>query len=169
MALKETRGKREYDKFVADGSGDTALRVTTTSSVTTSATSSGASATSGSGAGTGVTTAAASETVLVTSTDTAGKERIGIQIFNTGATGTTQNASYKVWGSLVTTPATTVGGSDWTQIGDDIQITNASNGYRAIATTPIKNLGVTGRSRGPSYDGSGSPVDTTSNVYIMAD
>ena len=30
MALKGSRGGREYDKFVADGSGDTSLRVTTT-------------------------------------------------------------------------------------------------------------------------------------------
>ena len=36
MALKDSRGGREYDKFVADGSGDASIRVTSTSSVTTS-------------------------------------------------------------------------------------------------------------------------------------
>jgi len=34
MALKASRGGREYDKFVADSGGDTALRTTSTSSVT---------------------------------------------------------------------------------------------------------------------------------------
>ena len=47
MALKDSRGGREYDKFVADASGDTAMRVSTTSSTTTEATSSGASTIAG--------------------------------------------------------------------------------------------------------------------------
>jgi len=45
MALNDNRGKREYDKFVADTFGDTALRVTSTSAVTAVTVSSGASTT----------------------------------------------------------------------------------------------------------------------------
>ena len=41
MALKSSRGGREYDKFVADSGGDTALRTTSTSSVTSTTSSVG--------------------------------------------------------------------------------------------------------------------------------
>ena len=61
-------------------------------------------------------------------TDDEGKERIGVQIFNTGTSSSpnTQDATYKVWGSLITTPGT-VGGANWTQIGDDIKQTKERN------------------------------------------
>ena len=167
MALRDTRGGREFDKFVADGSGDTAMRVSTTSSSTTSATAGTGSTTAAAASGTGVATAT-SETEILTSTDVEGKSRIGIQIFNTGDTATTQNAIYKVYGSLVTTPGT-AGGSNWTQIGDDIQVARATNAYKAIATTPIKNISVTGESKGADFADGGTPAATTTNIYLMAD
>ena len=71
MALKDTRGGREYDKFMADGSGDTALRVTTTSSVTTSANNTSEDV------AIGVSSPLANGTVILTETDVEGKERIG--------------------------------------------------------------------------------------------
>ena len=167
MALNASRNGREYNKFVADGSGDTAMRVSTTSSSTTSATAGTGSTTAGAASGTGVATAT-SETEILASTDVEGKSRVGIQIFNTGDTATTQNAIYKVYGSLVTTPGT-AGGTNWTQIGDDIQVARATNAYKAIATTPIKNISITGESKGADFADGGTPAATTTNIYLMAD
>ena len=152
MALKGSRGGREYDKFVADGSGDTSLRVTTTTAVTPSASNTTATVED---------TSAASASVVLTATDVEGKSRIGIQIFNTGNTNNDQNATFKVFGTLKTSPGT-VGGSNWTQIGDDISVDAGSNAYKAISTTPIKSIGITGQTVHAS--------DTsTCDVFIMAD
>tara|TARA_X000001388_G_C2168501_1_gene98874 strand:- start:23 stop:529 length:507 start_codon:yes stop_codon:yes gene_type:complete len=168
MALSDNRGSREFDKFVADGSGNASIRVSSTSSATTSATAGSGSATAGASSGTGTATAT-SETVILDSTSVEGKSRISVQIFNTGDTGDTQNAVYKVYGSLLTTPGT-VGGSNWTQIGDDIQVARAANAYKAISTTPIKFIGITGESKGSTFDDAGStPAATTTNIYLMAD
>ena len=169
MALKDSRGGREYDKFVADASGDTAMRVSTTSSTTTEATSSGASTTAGYTTDTGVLTPISGYTELLAATGVEGKERIGIQIFNTGAAASpnTQDATYKVWGSLVETPGLVAGGN-WTQIGDNINVEEATSAYRAIATTPIKNIAITGISIDWNSAG-GTQANTKTNIYIMAD
>ena len=160
MALKDTRGSREYDKFVADTSGDTALRVTATSAVTAVTVSSGASTTVPSSGGVSTTSSgviligkgsAADENVVV-----AGKNRIGINIFNT----TANAATYKVWGNLVSGSTGDVAITNYTQIGDDIVVAGNTSAYRAISTTPIYNIGVTGKA---------ASTTTTSNVYIMAD
>ena len=160
MALKDTRGRREYDKFVADTSGDTALRVTSTSAVTAVTVSSGASTTTPSSGGVSTTSSgviligkgsAADENVVV-----AGKNRIGINIFNT----TGNAATYKVWGNLVAGSTGDVAITNYTQIGDDIVVAGNTSAYRAISTTPIYNIGVTGAA---------ASTTTTSNVYIMAD
>jgi hypothetical protein len=151
MALSDNRGSREFDKFVADGSGNTSLRVTSTSSVTISASSTSQTVED---------TSAASASVVLTATDVEGKSRIGIQIFNTGS-GSTRNSTFKVFGTLKTSPGT-VGGSNWTQIGDDISVDAGSNAYKAISTTPIKSIGITGQTVHAS--------DTsTCDVFIMAD
>ena len=130
MALKDSRGGREFNKFVADGSGNDSVRVTTTTSVTTSATAGSGSTTSGHATGTGTATPTSAQTEILAATDVEGKERISIQIFNTGTSSSpnTQDAVYKVWGTLITTPGT-AGGANWTQIGDDINIEEASNSY----------------------------------------
>ena len=152
MALKDTRGGREFDKFVADGSGDASIRVTTTSSVTTSASNSGATVDD---------TSAAAASVVLTAQNVEGKERIGIQIFNKGS-GSTRNSTFKVYGSLVAEPNVSIPTSDWTQIGDDISVDASSSAYKAISTTPVKFIGITGQTVHAS--------DTsTCDVYIMAD
>lgn len=166
MALSDNRGSREFDKFIADGSGDASVRVTSTSSVTTTATAGEGSTTSGFATGTGTTTPTSGQTLILAATDVEGKSRISLQIFNTGTSSdpNTQDAVYKVWGSLITTPGT-VGGANWTQIGDDISIAEASNSYKAISTTPIKNISVTGHATGSA----GTDAATTTNIYLMAD
>ena len=160
MALKDTRGSREYDKFVADTSGDTALRVTATSAVTAVTVSSGASTTVPSSGGVSTTSSgviligkgsAADENVVV-----AGKNRIGIQIYNTGG----QSATYKVYGNLVSGSTGDVNATNYTQIGDDITVAAGATAYRAISTTPIYNIGV---------HGTAASSTTDTNVYIMAD
>tara|TARA_R100000458_G_C8162287_1_gene165870 strand:+ start:258 stop:716 length:459 start_codon:yes stop_codon:yes gene_type:complete len=152
MALSDNRGSREFDKFIADGSGNTSLRVTSTTSVTTSASTTTATVED---------TSAASATVVLAETDVEGKSRIGIQIFNTGSSNSNQNATFKVYGTLKSSPGT-VGGSDWTQIGDDIAVTYNTSAYKAISTTPIKSVGITGQT--------GHSTQTTSSVvYLMAD
>jgi len=150
MVLKDSRGGREYDKFVADGSGDTSLRVTTTTAVTTSASNTSSAVANNSG----------SASVNLTETDVEGKSRIGIQIFNTGSASTNQNATFKVYGTLKSSPGT-VGGSNWTQIGDDISVIYNSSAYKAISTTPVKALGITGQT--------GTSTASTCDIYLMAD
>ena len=149
MALDNMRNQREYDKFVADGSGNTSLRVTTTTAVTTSA--SAATVTVAATSGTG--------TEILGATDVEGKSRMGIQFFNVTASG---DYTFKVWGSLVSSPGS-VGGANWTQIGDDIAVAASTpNAYKAISTTPIKSVGVT------CYKTGGAGTQTAT-VYLMAD
>ena len=149
MALKDTRGRREYDKFVADGSGDTSLRVTTTTAVTTSASAATVTVAATSGDG----------TEILGATDVEGKSRMGIQFFNVTASG---DYTFKVWGSLVSSPGS-VGGSNWSRIGDDIAVdASTPNAYKAISTTPIKSVGVT-------CVKSGGAGTQTATVYLMAD
>ena len=143
------RNQREYDKFVADGSGNTSLRVPTTTAVTTSA--SAATVTVAATSGTG--------TEILGATDVEGKSRMGIQFFNVTASG---DYTFKVWGSLVSSPGS-VGGANWTQIGDDIAVAASTpNAYKAISTTPIKSVGVT------CYKTGGAGTQTAT-VYLMAD
>ena len=61
----------------------------------------------------------------------------------------------KVWGSLKDSPST-VGGSDWTQIGDDISVGTSSNALKAISTTPIRWL---------SVNATGNGADLTILIY----
>ena len=62
--------------------------------------------------------------------------RFAIQIFNSD--GSTAGVA-KVYGSLKAEPATE-GGSDWTQVGDDISVGTSSNALKAISTTALKHL-----------------------------
>ena len=159
MALKSGRGGREYDKFVADSSGDTAMRMSVTSSVVIEADS-----TAGTITLEGDTHVALGSAITVlAATKVEGKERIGVQILNTGASSANRSTKVQVWGSLVEEPST-FGGTNWTQIGDDIDVDAASNAYKAIATTPIKWISITGY-----LDNASGAVDTTLVAYIMAD
>ena len=80
-----------------------------------------------------------SAAVVLDSIDATAFERATIQIRNEGECAT---ITAKVFGSLFDA-AGTVGGSNWTQIGDDISITNDSNAMKSIATTGLRKLGVT--------------------------
>ena len=62
--------------------------------------------------------------------------RYAIQIFNSD--GSTAGVA-KVYGSLKDTPGTE-GGSDWTQVGDDISVGTSSNALKAISTTALRHL-----------------------------
>ena len=152
MALKDGRGGREFDKFVADGSGNTGIRVVTTAheTLSTSGTNSNVNATSGNG------------DTIVAAYDITGKQRVGLQFVN-GTSGS-YTMTFKVWGSLIDSPGNPVSNADkWCQIGDDIAITHTEDTkYKAIATTPIKWITVTAI----ISDATGDSPGTT---YLMAD
>ena len=77
-----------------------------------------------------------SETIVLDKFDCALYNRYAIQIFNSDAS--TAGVA-KVFGSLKDEPSTE-GGSDWTQVGDDISVGTSSNALKAISTTPIRHL-----------------------------
>ena len=124
MALKDSRGGREYDKFLADSSGETGIRVITgahevieTNSGTVNIDSTGATGQS-----------------ILAAVDVTGKQRIGLQFFNAGAV----TATFMVFGSLQSTPGT-YAATKYTQIGDNVEVSASSDtAYKAIATTPLK-------------------------------
>ena len=165
MALKDTRGGREFDKFVADPAGDTAIRTQATATSATVETTGGTIASP-------VTVAATSGvgTEILGPTSVAGHDRISLQFFWAAiAAGTTM--TFKVWGSLVTTPEdpvpTIAAGTKWTQIGDDVVVTSTGttagsfNAFKAISTTPMEYISVTCVS--------GSGTSNTVAVYMLAD
>jgi len=164
MALRDTRGGREFDKFVADATGDTAIRTTATVKTTVE--------TTGGTIASPVTVAATSGvgTEILGPTSIAGHDRISLQFFWAAiAAGTTM--TFKVWGSLVTTPEdpvpTIAAGTKWTQIGDDVVVTSTGttagsfNAFKAISTTPMEYISVTCVS--------GSGTSNTVAVYMLAD
>ena len=77
-----------------------------------------------------------SETTVLDKFDCALFNRYSIQILNSDAS--TAGVA-KVYGSLKDTPGSE-GGSDWTQIGDDISVGTSSNALKAISTTPVRHL-----------------------------
>ena len=82
-----------------------------------------------------------SAAVAISEIDATAYERATIQIRH-GVDSGTATITAKVYGSLFDA-AGTVGGANWTQIGDDIEITNASSAMKSIATTGLRKLGVT--------------------------
>ena len=74
-----------------------------------------------------------SETTVLDKFDAALYNRFAIQIFNSD--GSTAGVA-KVYGSLKDEPATE-GGSDWTQVGDDISVGTSSNALPAAAATAV--------------------------------
>jgi len=77
-----------------------------------------------------------SETTVLDKFDCALYNRYAIQIFNSDGS---VAATAKVFGSLKDAPGSE-GGSDWTQVGDDISVGTSSNALKAISTTPIRHL-----------------------------
>ena len=80
-----------------------------------------------------------SETTVLDKFDCALYNRYAIQIFNSDGS---VAATAKVFGSLKDSPGSE-GGSDWTQVGDDISVGTSSNALKAISTTPMRHLCVT--------------------------
>ena len=95
-----------------------------------------------------------SETTVLDKFDCALFNRYAIQILNSD--GSVVGVA-KVYGSLKDTPGSE-GGSDWTQIGDDISVGTSSNALKAISTPPIRHLAVTA---------TGNGADLT--VYVYAE
>ena len=77
-----------------------------------------------------------SETTVLDKFDCALFNRYAIQILNSDGS---VAGTAKVYGSLKDTPGSE-GGSDWTQIGDDISVGTSSNALKAISTTPVRHL-----------------------------
>ena len=77
-----------------------------------------------------------SATTVLDKFDCALYNRYAIQIFNSDGS---VAATAKVFGSLKDSPGSE-GGSDWTQVGDDISVGTSSNALKAISTTPIRHL-----------------------------
>jgi len=77
-----------------------------------------------------------SETTVLDKFDCALYNRYAIQIFNSDGS---VAGTVKVFGSLKDAPGSE-GGSDWTQVGDDISVGTSSNALKAISTTPIRHL-----------------------------
>ena len=165
MALKDTRGGREYDKFVADPAGDTAIRTQATATSATVETTGGTIASPVT-----VATDTGVGTEILGPTSVAGHDRISLQFFWVAVlAGTT--LTFKVWGSLVTEPddpvPTIAAGTKWTQIGDDVVVTSTGttagsfNAFKAISTTPMEYISVTCVN--------GTAGDNTAAVYMLAD
>ena len=126
MALDGSRSKREFDKFVADGTGNTGLRVITSSNETIESSSGTVN----------IDSTGATGQVILAAVDVTGKQRIGLQFFNAGSV----TATFMVYGSLQTSPGT-YGATKYTQIGDNIEVTAANDSaYKSIATTPLKHV-----------------------------
>ena len=85
-----------------------------------------------------------SETTVLDKFDCALYNRYAIQIFNSDGS---VAATAKVFGSLKDSPGSE-GGSDWTQVGDDISVGTSSNALKAISTTPVRHLCVTATGNG---------------------
>ncbi len=86
-------------------------------------------------------------------------DRATIQIKH-GVSSGTATITAKVWGSLFD-DAGTVGGANWTQIGDDITIANSTSAMKSIATTGLRKLGVT------MSIASGTPNFTAGNCKVF--
>lgn len=100
-----------------------------------------------------------SAAVAISEIDATVYERATLQIKH-GVDSGTATITAKVYGSLFD-EAGTVGGANWTQIGDDITITNATSAMKSIATTGLRNLGVT------MTIASGTPNFTAGNCKVF--
>ena len=102
-----------------------------------------------------------SAAVAISEIDATAYERATIQIKHGLSGSDTNTITAKVYGSLFDA-AGTVGGANWTQIGDDIAITNASSAMKSIATTGLRKLGVT-----MTVAGGGTPNFTAGNCKVF--
>ena len=85
-----------------------------------------------------VTAVGGSATTMLDQIDVSLYNRLSIQIYNSD--GSVVGVA-KVWGSLKDDPGAE-GGSDWTQLGDDISVGTSSNALKVLSTTPMRWLSI---------------------------
>lgn len=85
-----------------------------------------------------------SATTMLDQIDVSLYNRLSIQIYNSD--GSVVGVA-KVWGSLKDDPGTE-GGSDWTQLGDDISVGTSSNALKVLSTTPMRWLSINATGNG---------------------
>jgi len=100
-----------------------------------------------------------SAAVAIAEIEATSYDRATIQIKH-GVSSGTATITAKVWGSLFK-DAGTVGGANWTQIGDDITVANSTNALKSISTTGLMKLGVT------MTIASGTPNFTAGNCKVF--
>jgi len=100
-----------------------------------------------------------SAAVAISEIDATAYERATLQIKH-GVDSGTATITAKVYGSLFDA-AGTVGGANWTQIGDDITIANSTSAMKSVATTGLRKLGVT------MTIASGTPNFTAGNCKVF--
>ena len=100
-----------------------------------------------------------STAVAISEIEATSYDRATIQIKH-GVSSGTATITAKVRGSLFKA-AGTVGGANWTQIGDDITVANATSALKSISTTGLMKVGVT------MTIASGTPNFTAGNCKVF--
>ena len=80
-----------------------------------------------------------SEVTLIAAVDVSNEDRLSFQFYNTDAATDT----VKVYGRLGTTSGTLGAAAEWSQIGDDIEVSGTTSVLKSIATTGLNWCGVT--------------------------
>jgi hypothetical protein len=88
------------------------------------------------------TGSATTQVSLIAPVDVKNEDRLSFQFINNDTTGTNKDV-IKVWGRLATTSGTLGGASEWTQIGDDIEVSGSTSSLKSISTTGLMWCGVT--------------------------
>jgi len=83
-----------------------------------------------------------SQVELIAPVDVQNEDRLSFQFINKDSTGTNKDV-IKVWGRLATTSGTLGAAAEWTQIGDDIEVSGSTSSLKSIATTGLYWCGVT--------------------------
>ena len=83
-----------------------------------------------------------SQVELIAPVDVKNEDRLSFQFINNDSTGTNKDV-IKVWGRLATTSGTLAAAGEWTQIGDDIEVSGSTSSLKAISTTGLYWVGVT--------------------------
>jgi len=83
-----------------------------------------------------------SQVELIAPVDVQNEDRLSFQFINKDSTGTNKDV-IKVWGRLATTSGTLGAAAEWTQIGDDIEVSGSTSSLKSISTTGLNWCGVT--------------------------
>jgi hypothetical protein len=83
-----------------------------------------------------------SQVELIAPVDVQNEDRLSFQFINKDSTGTNKDV-IKVWGRLATTSGTLGAAAEWTQIGDDIEVSGSTSSLKSISTTGLIWCGVT--------------------------